>query len=416
MTHCLLRLSCLFVLLVAPPALSQARANPPHDAAVQSWPLQGPREVPAPAAEQSGHRGLVGAMHRLRIFVLARVWNDLLTLPRAGTLGGPTNGLSWQQLLDFADGKRAFSHIFRPDQGLGPHYNQVSCASCHRHPSIGGESDSAAFRIHVRPPAHDPNDTVSARMFAIEGVTLEPKGDGGQRRRTPALYGLGLLDAVPDAALVAIADPDDKDGDGISGEVNRREFRAGAPTVARFGQKSNDLNLLRFHAGALSGEMGITNPLSRAKPVDTDKVTDPEVRADFVARIDGYVRYLAPPRPKPATKETTHGLSVFERVGCGSCHRAQLGDVRGAYTDMLLHDVGPALTDGMIDGKAGPTEWRTPPLWGLRHRSAYLHDQRTTSLTEAIRLHGGEASGSLKAFKSLATRNRTALLAWLRSL
>ena len=402
----------LLLALILPPA--DADAGPRR--APDTWPLVGARGVPTPAALREPGEGIVRAMHDLRIFVLARVWNELLTMPAVGALGGPDSGLSWQQTLDFADGRMAFRRVFTVEDGLGPHFNQVACASCHMHPTLGGEGKGMDLRIHVRAPAHDANDTVSARMYAIAGAKLEDKGAGGQRRRTPPLFGLGRLDAIPDATLAALVDPDDRNQDGVRGKLNARANKNGVTGPARFGHKSNDLNLLRFHAGALQGEMGITNRLGRARAKDGDAVADPEVPDRFVVRIDGYVRGLAPPPALPATPARTRGRRTFAEIGCTGCHRERIGAVEGAYTDLLLHDVGAKLSDGLTDNKAGPADWRTAPLWGLRHRSAYLHDQRTTSLTEAITLHGGEAARSAAAFAALPARRRADLMGFLESL
>ncbi len=384
------------------------------------WPEHGPRMRPAGPAAGQAPVGLVGALARLRIFALARVWDELLTMPAPGTLGGPDTRLHWAHLIDFAEGRVAFRRAFTVEAGLGPTYNQVACSSCHTQPVLGGAGMGQADAIFVRAPDHDPNDTISPRKFSIPGVPLEPRGPGKQLRRTPPLFGLGRLDAIPDADLQRYADPEDRDKDGVRGFLNTRHGRDGVARPARFGHKSNESNLLRFLAGALHNEMGVTNPMSRARPKDTDAVADPEASGRYVAALDAYVRGLAPPPRGAITPAVRAGEFIFAMVGCASCHRAQVGDVRtgvrGAYTDLLLHDLGPRLSDGLTDAKAGPTHWRTAPLWGLRHRSGLLHDARTTDVHEAIVLHGGEASGSVQRYKALQPAQRDKLLAFLASL
>jgi CxxC motif-containing protein (DUF1111 family) len=180
--------------------------------------------------------------------------------------------------------------------------------------------------------------------------------------------------------------------------------------------------------------MGLTTPnnpqenslAGESLPPGVDPLAEPEVAGEAVALVDDYVRFLAPPAPLPLTPEAARGQRVFERIGCAACHVPRLltGDhaVRAlahkevrAYTDLLLHDMGPALADlCLLD--ASPSEFRTEPLMGLRHMTRFLHDGRATSVSEAILAHGGEAAPSRDAFGALDERERAALLAFLASL
>ena len=162
--------------------------------------------------------------------------------------------------------------------------------------------------------------------------------------------------------------------------------------------------------------MGITNRASRASGGDDDKVPDPEAPAGFVTAIDAFVRGLAPPPRAAHSAAAAAGEAVFVRLGCSGCHAPTLGDVGGAFTDLLVHDLGERDSDGLYDGKAGPTQWRTPALWGLRHRARYLHDERADTIDAVVAVHGGEASKANKAYFSAAQPDRDALAAFLKSL
>jgi len=374
-----------------------------------------PREVPILAADRGGG-GLPGAMDALRITALGRAMAELFELPAAGELGGPRKGLTAAQLIDFADGRVAFRRVFTEKEGLGPGFNERSCGACHGAPTIGGGGKDMGFGVFTMAPAEDPKDTIATQKYGVPGFTPPKAPDGSPRRRTPPLYGIGLLDAVPDAVLKGLADPDDRDKDGVRGLLNERGHPAGGVRPARFGHKSNEPNLLRFVGGALRGEMGITNRASRAQSTDRDKLADPEAPADYVARVDFFVRNLAPPGRGPIDAAAKAGEKVFTKLGCPSCHKAELGDVKGAYTDLLIHDMGEQDGDGLYDGKAGPTSWRTPALWGLRHKQRLLHDERAGSPAEALAFHGGEAEKAAEAYRALPAARKAELSAFLGSL
>jgi len=180
--------------------------------------------------------------------------------------------------------------------------------------------------------------------------------------------------------------------------------------------KSHTHNLQDFSASALVLEMGITSPLQRDPRFKTDKdaVPDPEVNQITVMDLVAFVAGLAPPRRAGSHPE---GEAVFQRIGCATCHRADTSaDAKGAYTDLCVHDMGPKFDDAIVDFLAGPTEWRTAPLWGLRFRKAYFHDDRTTSIDEAIEMHGGESAASAKRYADLPAADKDKLKAFLKTL
>ncbi len=374
------------------------------------------RERPVQAVDMHTEGGLVGAFAALRIDKLAGAFDELLTMPPPGTLGGPRDDLSWRALIDFADGRMAFRQVLSEKQGLGPGFNERSCAGCHMHPNVGGSGKDMSSAVHTIAPPDDPKDTIGTHKFAIAGHKPFKPTAATPQRRTPPLYGIGLLDAVPDQVLEEIADPGDRDKNGVRGVLNSRGHPAGGVRPARFGHKANELNLLRFIGGALANEMGVTNRASRAPPRDKDNVQDPEAPPGFVARLDAYVRGLAPPPRGPVTTAVKRGEQLFTTLGCVGCHRPTIGAVQGAYTDLLLHDLGAAVSDGLYDGKAGPTSWRTPALWGLRHKKRYLHDERAPNFDVVLAFHGNEAAKPARRYRDLTKIDQEALKAFLMSL
>ena len=305
----------------------------------------------------------------------------------------------------------------------------------------------ANTEAHVAAQRHNPRATCDL-LFALGGPVYQqqttpalrealgidrepiPAGAALATRSAPDLFGFGLLDTVTDSTLLALADPDDADGDGISGRVNR--FLDGR--IGRFGRKAFVPSLAEFNAGAFQIEQGVTVPEVPDEgsvggiplPPGVDPLPEPELDAESVRAVQAFVRFLAPPpRIKPDAR-ARRGADVFARIQCAACHVPALPtgpsdaaalahrDV-AAYTDLLLHDMGASLAD-ICFGDAAPNEFRTEPLMGLRFAARYLHDGRATTLEDAIRLHGGEAARARDAFAALSDRDRTALLAFLRTL
>jgi CxxC motif-containing protein (DUF1111 family) len=248
------------------------------------------------------------------------------------------------------------------------------------------------------------------------------------------LFGLGLIEAIPEATIVARADADDADGDGISG----RAARGPDGRLLRFGRKADVATLEAFTRSALHLEMGLTTRpderdlvAGRAPPDGTDPVAEPEVDERTVEVLTAFTRYLAPPAPSPP-RSPEHadtlwaGQRLMGRLGCIDCHvpsmrtgpdssPALAAKTVRLYSDLLLHDMGAGLTNVCaID--AGPTELRTAPLMGLGHRQFFLHDGRAFDLREAIMSHGGEAQGARDSFARLPWLQQEFLLMFLRSL
>lgn len=248
------------------------------------------------------------------------------------------------------------------------------------------------------------------------------------RRDTPPLFGLGLIDAVSDARILRYADPTDRNHDGISGRPNLIGGRVG-----RFGWKAQIVSLHDFAGDAYLNELGITSPMfpvendPQGGPAVCDAVPDPEDDGTNVAKFTDFMTLLAPLPPLPRTAASRAGKHLFRKIHCDGCHSVRrrtaanllpaLNHKRVAlYSDLLLHDMGPVLADGIEQGESSGSEFRTAPLWGVRESAPYLHDGRAPALTDAIAAHGGEAQASRDLFVALPPDQQELLLEFLRSL
>jgi CxxC motif-containing protein (DUF1111 family) len=390
----------------------------------------------------------------------------------------------------YAEARDLFNKVWEPGapgeaggDGLGPLYNDNSCVGCHHLGGVGGGGDNRRNVVILTAFAGPPRagDGRHDRVFQGELEDLHPglrtrtsvvlhrhatspadearlermrKYEAVQtrddlvalrttERNTPALFGAGLIDAIPDGVLVEAGQTWPAEFPEVKGRVSRlRDGRIG-----RFGWKGQTATLRDFVLAACSNELGLEVPghhqasLAPARdfrPSDLKLDLD-EPRCDLLTR---FVRSLPRPVLRPVGNNpelAARGLAVFKAVGCATCHAPRLGPVNGLFSDLLLHDLGDRLTASggygtgsrVVDlaetdrkakngppptGEAGPTEWRTPPLWGVADSAPYLHDGRASTLDEAIRLHGGEADAISKRYAKLDRADRQALLAFLRSL
>lgn len=410
-----------------------------------------------------------------RLAALAVFWGCGPLLPDAPSqdevLDGTIPGLTGQQLAAHAAGDREFGRLFAAADGLGPIFAAQSCASCH----VGDGKGHPLFNLtrfgRMRSGRFDPmreqgGPQVQPRAILNYLAEVVPAGATGVARFTaPSVSGLGFLEAVDDATLLALADPNDADGDGISGrvqlvgpsellaEIVRIEliFDEGEPRrnqlidgryIGRFGKKASAINLLQQTVTAYQQDMGLTTNLILDDPINpqvgnfaADDVADPEVPSNVVSNVVFYLKTLrVPPRRNPDAAEVKAGETLFEQIKCSRCHLPTLttGPSRipqldrvtfHPFTDLLLHDMGPDLDDGYTEGIATTSEWRTPPLWGVGlaeraqgGRAFLLHDGRARSLREAIEFHGGEAAASRAAFRGLSIERQEQIIAYLRSL
>ena len=383
------------------------------------------------------------------------------------------------------------------NDGLGPTFNATSCDACHFRDGRGAPptKDGQAFvglLVRLSVPGQDEHggplgDPAYGGQFnqnAILGVPAEgdakvrydevpgayADGEAYSLRRPTyeltdlafgpfapgimmsprvgqAMIGLGLLEAVPEETIVALADPDDRDGDGISGRANLvwNQRRAKA-TLGRFGWKANQPTIEQQVAGAFLGDIGITSvldPLENCPVAQASCVAaksggtpgEPELAEQKLVAVTRYSMTIAvPSRRAWSTAGVRRGEALFATTGCASCHapKLQTGVLDGypalsnqvirPFTDLLLHDLGPDLADGRPDYLATGSEWRTAPLWGIglvkavsKHQF-FLHDGRARGLAEAILWHGGEAARARDAFRALPKADRDSLLAFLLDL
>jgi CxxC motif-containing protein (DUF1111 family) len=247
-------------------------------------------------------------------------------------------------------------------------------------------------------------------------------------RQAPGVFGLGLLEAVPDEAIWALADPDDADGDGISGRVNLVwDPDRQTAVIGRFGHKATVPTLRQQIGAAFANDIGLSNKLL-PEPDGRRELSDDQFEATVF-----FISTLAVPAALPRNAAARQGRGLFDTFGCAGCHVPTLetGDhaiaalahqVIHPYTDLLLHDVGDRLTDARRDFLAAGVEWRTPPLWGLglvqvvQPAATFLHDGRARTLAEAILWHGGEAQPAREAFRLAPKQPRAALIEFLETL
>ena len=368
----------------------------------------------------------------------------------ASLLDGPVAGLTESENLRFLRGDIAFNdEVFTPEIGLGPLFVANSCGTCHPgdgkgHPfttltRFGQWDDTGNQYTHLGGP--------QLQNRAIPGFQPEqlPAGIGFSKLTPPASTGLGYLDAVSDADILAWADPDDVDGDGISGVPNWvtiKEYLQPRPEtvevngkyIGRFGKKGAAYDLHQQTAQAYNEDIGISSTYE-AMDTHSGLPVDPEVTDQTVHDVVFYLKTLKAPIPRNTNHaDVLEGKGLFNDLGCAKCHRPDMktGSSPVAaldhktfypYTDLLLHDMGPGLDDGYTEGSAKTYEWRTPPLWGLglsqfSQGGQYflLHDGRARSITEAIVLHGGEAEQSKENFQSASDEDKRKLIAFLESL
>lgn len=365
-------------------------------------------------------------------------------------LDGPVEGLNESENIRFFRGDVAFNdEIFTPEIGLGPLFVANSCGSCHPgdgkgHPfttltRFGQWDDTGNQYKHLGGP--------QLQNRAIPGFQPEqlPAGVGFSKLTPPASTGLGFIDAVSDADILAWADPDDSDGDGISGVpnwVSMKEYLFARPGtveanekyIGRFGKKGAAYDLHQQTAQAYNEDIGVT---STYEPFDTHSglAIDPEVTDQTILDVVFYLKTLKAPIPRNTHQnEIVLGKGIFNEIGCAKCHRPEM--TTGAspiaalsnktfysYSDLLLHDMGPGLDDGYTEGSAKTSEWKTPALWGLglskfSQGGGYflLHDGRARSIEEAIILHGGEGQQSSENYQSLSDTERRNLIRFLESL
>ncbi len=364
-------------------------------------------------------------------------------------MGDPVSGITAEEFELFRLGLEDFLEVEDAAEGLGPVFNGRSCAQCHAIPAIGGSGtvlENRAGILHEDGSFEEFPGGSNFQMFSLPihsiQAAIPPEANSVAHRKSLPLFGNGLVEAVPDETLLALADPDDTDGDGVRGRLPLiLDRESGQLQLGRFGWKSQQSSLFTFGAEAYRDEMGITNDLflREACPwgVDCelleliDPAPDPEDGPELATGLRGvdnfanFLRLLGPPTRGEIDEEVLRGEQIFNSVGCQSCHVEALETGSSPfkalsfkrfypYGDFLLHDVGTG--DGIGQAGAKPNEIRTVPLWGVRFRGPFLHDGRASNLTEAILLHKMEAETSRQAFEALSEEQTRVLLQFLKSL
>ena len=344
-------------------------------------------------------------------------------VPEVGEIGGPARPLDDAEEARFVAGRAAFDRDRGLSSGLGPAFNGDSCRACHFDPIIGGAGpiDLNVVR-HGRidggvftPPAMG---TMVHRHSTTDGrPAFDSLANVFELRQTPSVLGLGLIDAIPEATILALEDPDDADGDGIRG----RAHVLPDGRVGRFGWKANVPSLAEFARDAMANELGVTLPvqegLTFGRTSDEDDISDPEITKGELEDVTFFMSALSPPR---RGADQPDGDLLFTEAGCDACHVRSLKTSDGTsvalFSDLLLHDVAVVGATGIADGDASVREFRTPPLWGLPNTAPYLHDGSASDVEQAIAGHAGEALASAQAYQALTVSERQALLAFLGSL
>lgn len=426
------------------------------------------------------------------------------TVTGANAFSMPAANLPMMNRLDFSVGNSFFRNpwVTAPAStdardGLGPLFNANGCQNCHikdgrGHPPLNADDDAVSMLIRLSIPnlAHgnltqtgvvpEPNYGGQLQDQAIPGAKPEARiaiewqyskialADGTQvelrapqinlenlaygpmheqvmmsMRIAPPMIGLGLLENLSEDSILANADPDDADGDGISGRANWVwDIAEQRTALGRFGWKAGQPSLSQQNASAFAGDIGITSQLKPATDCTPSQHCQRfanggefEAEQNTLKFVDFYTRHLAVPKRRNIdTRAVQYGKTIFNSIECAACHvsgqtTALNQDLPALsqqriypYTDMLLHDMGEGLADHRPEFAASGSEWRTPPLWGLGYteevggQAFYLHDGRARTLEEAILWHGGEALTSRNAYMALPSAQRAALIKFLESL
>ncbi len=423
------------------------------------------------------------------------------TKPRnRSAFSNPSGNMIFERQLDFKVGDGIFRKLWTSSpsstsssDGLGPLYNARSCQSCHlkdgrgRPPEQGEPAVSMLMKLSLPDGSPEPVYGGQLQTFSIQGhepegsvrityteipvklaggatvslrkpsYTITEPGYGALHRDTqmsprvaPPMIGMGLLELIPEADIVARADPDDRDGDGVRGRTRTVWSKAeGREMLGRFGWKSgaatvadqtadafaNDIGLSTKLVKTSSGDCTVAQQACRAAPNGDDEKEGVEVPAVMFDLTVFYARNLGvPARVKAGDARVLRGKQAFAEIGCAACHTPrqvtgthpdqpeQSNQTIWPYSDLLLHDMGEGLADYRPEGSAGGRDWRTPPLWGLgltaivSDHTFLLHDGRARNVPEAILWHGGEAQASRDRFARLSAADRAALLAFLDSL
>ena len=371
-------------------------------------------------------------------------------------MSSPLEGLTYAQNRLFNEGAEEFDEIYTTATGLGPYYVANSCASCH-----GGDNRGHLFTNLTR---FGQTDSTGNHFTSMGGPQLQhrtlaghipetlPAGATSSQFIAPIVAGVGFLELVPDADILAMAQANANNPDGVKGRPNwcnlpsyvnpsPNAISKNGKYIAKFGRKAAAYNLLQQTAQAFNQDMGITTTCMPNEPYNPFDLAhnpipkNPDISNQSLFATVFYLQVLqTPPRRNSGDPQVLLGEQLFKSIGCETCHKQTLKTGTSEipalslkefhpYTDLLLHDMGPELDDGYTEGIAKTSEWKTTPLWGLglantaQGRQLYLlHDGRARSIEEAIEYHNGESTSSKNKFNALSAAEKSQLLAFLNSL
>ena len=391
-----------------------------------------------------------------------------------------------EDIATIKSGEMLFNHEWKPNDplanggdGLGPVFNAKSCVACHFQGGVGGsgpvEFNVTTFTVRsgntdnkpregvihahaVAPQFKETMAMIAASMPAISQPSLSqlvrlatsgghclapsfPRGVHFSHRNTPPLFGVKLIDEIPDREIIANERMQQLKWGMASADSEEvpvgRALRFANGRIGRFGWKGQTASLADFVQAACANELGLGNP-GQKQP---QSLAQPDYRPpgldltlDQCNQITAFVASLPRPMERIPIEEAARatalaGKKLFTTIGCAECHTPNLGGVEGLYSDLLLHRMGQPLEGGgsyndppipLPEGKPGdgpsPGEWRTPPLWGVADSAPYLHDGRAGTLEEAITLHGGQGKSASQKFAGLPPKDREQLVAFLKTL
>lgn len=370
------------------------------------------------------------------------------TPAQTGNLGDPVRGLTAAQLGGWLAARAEFNEDQDVAGGLGPIFNDVSCLRCHSIPVAGGSNQRGVTLFgRTTNGVFDPLTPRGGLVLQEHALGPEQGMAPFQRelvsaqativtqRRTTPLFGLGFVDATPDATFIALAAQQAARNPATAGRVAFvTNFVAGTRTVGKFGWKAQVPSLFQFAGDASLNEMGITSPefpnenCANGNCNDLARNPAPGLNdtGDDARELTEFMLMLGAPSRGLITGDVIAGEEVFQQLGCNECHVPNLTTgshpiaalskkIYSPYSDFLLHDVG-ALGDGIVQGEASGREFRTAPLWGLRAQRTFLHDGRANNINDAITAHDGQARTSREAWQQLDAQARARLMAFLNSL
>ena len=401
--------------------------------------------------------GLVALLHACSSTPGAEVGSDAGTdggIARAdltdGVYGDPLPGLTADELAHFRTGLDAFVKQESIGSGLGPVFNAAVCRQCHDGPpATGGTNQRVERRFGRREPGggFDPLIELGGPLLQDHSIgpvpgfnylpeVIPPEANVVASRRTQPVFGLGLVDATPDAVFEALAQGEASAAPQAAGRTARVvDLNTGQLAVGKFGWKASIATLFQFSGDAALNEMGITNPMFPDEVCPSGDCSalayNPfpnlnDVDGHDVRGFTDFMTFLGPPPAPKLVGDVARGSVVFAAIGCAVCHVPTL--ITGSstssafdrvayhpYSDFLLHDMGP-LGDGIDQADARGNEMRTQPLWGLSRQSQFLHDARVVTPAAAIAEHAGQGAAARDRFAALSDTDRAALLAFLGAL